>query len=75
MGWFTSNILDACSQEKSEQNQMVLQALAGIYISFLMLRDFGARLTLYSLCRSSVVLVDAAGCLHFGSESFCLLLR
>jgi hypothetical protein len=45
MGWFSSNILVACSQEKSGQNQMVLQALAGIYISFLMLRDFGAGVT------------------------------
>ncbi len=32
MGWFASNLLVACSQEKSEQNQMVLQALTGIYI-------------------------------------------
>lgn len=42
MGWFSSNILAACSKEKSQQNQMVLQALDGI---FLMRRDFGARIT------------------------------
>jgi hypothetical protein len=76
MGWFSSNILSTCSQEKDEQNQMVLQALAGIYIFFPMRRDFGARVTLYLFfCRSSVVLVDAGDWLHNGSEFFCLLLR
>lgn len=36
MGWFTSNIQDACSQEKSDRNQMVLQALAGLQLYSLM---------------------------------------
>jgi len=36
MGWFASNFLVACSQEKSEQNQMVLQALAGLQLYSLM---------------------------------------
>jgi hypothetical protein len=36
MGWFSSNILVACSQEKSGQNQMVLQALAGLQLYSLM---------------------------------------
>lgn len=31
MGWFASELLDACSQEKSDRNQMVLQALASTY--------------------------------------------
>ena len=34
MGWFALNFPIACSQEKSEQNQMVLQALAGIFSFF-----------------------------------------
>ena len=42
MGWFASNFPVACSQEKKEQNQMVIQALAGIYIFLLMLFNFGA---------------------------------
>ncbi|KAI0301637.1 hypothetical protein B0F90DRAFT_323726 [Multifurca ochricompacta] len=38
MGWFTSAILVACSEEKSENNQMVLQALAGLK-SYSLMRD------------------------------------
>ncbi|KAI9465757.1 hypothetical protein BJY52DRAFT_1164016, partial [Lactarius psammicola] len=36
MGWFTSSLLVACSQERGEQNQMVLQALAGLQLYSLM---------------------------------------
>ncbi|KAH9060619.1 hypothetical protein EDB87DRAFT_1674726 [Lactarius vividus] len=36
MGWFASNLPVACSQDKSEQNQMVLQALAGLQLYSLM---------------------------------------
>ncbi|KAF8273477.1 hypothetical protein EI94DRAFT_1564108 [Lactarius quietus] len=36
MGWFSSNMLVACSQEKGEQNQMVLQALAALQLYSLM---------------------------------------
>lgn len=36
MGWFASNLPVACSQEKSEQNQMVLQALASLQLYSLM---------------------------------------
>ncbi|KAH8996371.1 hypothetical protein EDB92DRAFT_2112667 [Lactarius akahatsu] len=36
MGWFASNLPVACSRDKSEQNQMVLQALAGLQLYSLM---------------------------------------
>jgi hypothetical protein len=32
MKWFTSELLDACSQEKSENSQVVLQSLAGTFL-------------------------------------------
>ncbi|KAH9979744.1 hypothetical protein BJV74DRAFT_981875 [Russula compacta] len=44
MGWFASELLVACSQEKSERNQMVLQALAS--------------LRTYSMMREVACLVD-----------------
>lgn len=30
MGWFTTDLLDACSQEKSDNNQIVMQTLASL---------------------------------------------
>jgi hypothetical protein len=37
MGWFESQLQTACSQETRENNQMVLQALAGAFLPSLVI--------------------------------------
>jgi hypothetical protein len=75
MGWFTTTLLDACSQEKSDDNELVIQTLAST------LRSMFNRpilvLMLVTRCpdRFAIILPDATSGLPGRSEYVYLLLR
>jgi hypothetical protein len=71
MAWFKSELLSACSEEKSEKNQLILMSLASTLLSVGLIG-----LLQYSQpCRFGDVYADATGGLPIKSEYVRLLLH
>jgi len=75
MGWFTADLLDACSQEKSDNNQIVMQTLASTLRSMFSRPVLALMLVARCLDRFAIVLPDATGGLPGRSEYVYLLLH
>ena len=75
MGWFTTELLDACSQEKSDNNQLVMQTLASTLRSIFNRPILALMLVAPCLDRFAIVLPDATGGLPSRSEYVYLLLH
>ena len=75
MGWFKTALLDACSQEKSDNSQLVMQTLASTLRSMFNRSILTLMLVARCLDRFAIVLPDATGGLPGRSEYVYLLLR
>jgi len=77
MDWFSSALLDACSQEKSNDNQLVMQTLNStlLFDVDVSSADFGTHFRCFCFDRFAVVLPDATGGLPGSSGCVYLLLH
>ena len=67
MGWFQAELLSACSEEKNENNQLILQSLASTLLPIFD-RVIPILTPVPLPCRFGVVYPDATGGLPIKSE-------
>ena len=75
MNWFESALLDACSQEKSDNSQLVNRTLSGTLLFDVSSADLGTHFRCLCFDRFAVVLPDATGSLPGRSANVYLLLH